>query len=81
MTNEQSIHISLPLASNQDVTSSKESPFPDNLMVNCAGVRNHLVAIAISNSMRSYLVVDFTHLMAKVLKFSEDGVNIMIKST
>jgi len=81
----QSLPISLPLASNQDVTNSGESPFSDKLMMyhflvmNSAGVSNY--GVAISSSMRSDLVVDFTRLMTEILKFSEDGANIMIKNS
>lgn len=81
---KQSLPFSLPLASNQDVTNSEESPFSDKLMMyhfllmNHAGINNY--GISISNNMRSDLVGDFTRLTTETLKFSEDGVNIMIKN-
>lgn len=41
-----------------------------------AGIGNFGVSIA--ETQRSDLVVDYSRLVAEVLKFSEDGVNIMI---
>lgn len=82
---KQSLPISLPLASNQDITNSEESPFSEKLMMyhfllmNRAGINNY--GVSISSNMRSDLVVDFTRLTAETLKFSEDGVNIMIKNS
>jgi hypothetical protein len=40
------------------------------------GVGNY--GVAISESQRSDLVVDYSRLSAEILKFSEDGVNLMI---
>nr|WP_017378949.1 DUF3231 family protein [Paenisporosarcina sp. TG-14] len=80
----QSITIPLPLSSNQDVTDSTESPFSDKLMmyhlgfISAGGAGNY--GVSISTSMRSDLTVDYSRLIAEVLKYSEDGLNIMIKN-
>lgn len=72
----------LPMSYDQDVTESKESPFSDKLMMFhfslmiFAGIGNY--GVAISESQRSDLTVDYSRLMAEVLKYSEDGANIMI---
>jgi hypothetical protein len=41
-----------------------------------AGIGNY--GIAISESQRSDMVIDYSRLNAEILKYSEDGVNIMI---
>ena len=41
-----------------------------------AGIGNY--GIAISESQRSDMVIDYSPLNAEILKYSEDGVNIMI---
>lgn len=72
----------LPMSYDQDVTESTESPFSDKLMMFhfslmiYAGIGNY--GVAISESQRSDMVVDYTRLMAEILKYSEDGANIMI---
>lgn len=74
-----------PLAINQDVTESTDSPFSDKLLMFHyltmlgSGVSNY--GNAISTSMRSDLVVDFSRLMTETMKFNEDGMNIMIKNS
>lgn len=66
----------------QEVTPSIDSPFSEKLMMFhfslmiYAGIGNY--GIAISESQRSDLVVDYSRLNAEVLKYSEDGINIMI---
>ncbi|WP_253724337.1 DUF3231 family protein [Weizmannia acidilactici] len=79
-------HHSLPvpmlLAVNQDVTNLTEPPFSDKLMMYhfglmiYAGIGNY--GTAISECMRSDLATDYSRLQIEILKFSEDGLNIMI---
>lgn len=72
----------IPMSFDQEVTDSKESPFSDKLMMFhfgimiYSGVGNY--GVAISASRRSDLVVDYSRLTAEILKFAEDGVNMMI---
>jgi hypothetical protein len=72
----------IPMSFDQEVANSKESPFSDKLMMFhfalmiYSGVGNY--GVAISESRRSDLVVDFSRLTAEILKFSEDGANILI---
>ncbi|MBP2242931.1 hypothetical protein J2Z40_003513 [Cytobacillus eiseniae] len=72
----------LPMSYNQDVTESKESPFSDKLMMFhfslmiYAGIGNY--GVSISESQRSDMNVDYSRLMAEVMKYSEDGANLMI---
>lgn len=74
----------VPMSFNQEVTTSTESPFSDKLMLFhfClmiySGVANY--GAAISESRRSDLVIDFSRLMTEVLKFAEDGANLMISN-
>ena len=81
---KHSLPISQPLAINQDITDSKESPFSDKLLLyhflimNRAGISNY--GLSMSSSMRSDLIVDFSRLMTEIMKFSEDGLNILIKN-
>lgn len=71
-----------PPGFDQEVTASKEPPFSDKLMMFhfslmiYAGIGNY--GIAISESQRSDMVIDYSRLNAEILKYSEDGVNIMI---
>ena len=66
----------------QEVSESTEFIFSDKLMMFhysmmiYAGIGNY--GIAISESQRSDLVIDYSRLNAEVLKYSEDGVNIMV---
>ncbi|MBU7594832.1 DUF3231 family protein [Metabacillus halosaccharovorans] len=72
----------LPASFEQEVSESQESPFSDKIMMFhfslmiYAGIGNFGVSIA--ETQRSDLIVDYSRLVAEVLKFSEDGVNIMI---
>lgn len=72
----------VPMSSDQEVTDSTETVFSDKLimfhfsMMIYAGIGNY--GVAISESQRSDLVVDYTRLLAEIMKYSEDGVNIMI---
>jgi hypothetical protein len=74
----------VPMSYDQEVTESTEAPFSDKLMMfhfgtmNYAGIGNY--GVAISQCRRSDLVVDFSRLAAEVLKYSEDGMNIMISN-
>ncbi|MGG3562297.1 DUF3231 family protein [Neobacillus rhizosphaerae] len=71
-----------PMSYDQEVTESTESPFSDKLMMFhfslmiYAGIGNYGVAIA--ESQRSDMVIDYSRLNAEILKYSEDGANIMI---
>jgi hypothetical protein len=72
----------IPMSFEQDITESTESPFSDKLMMFhfslmiYAGIGNF--GVAISESQRSDLVVDYTRLTTEILKYSEDGANLMI---
>lgn len=74
----------IPMSFDHEVTESNESPFSDKLMMFhfslmiYSGVTNY--GAAISASRRSDLVVDYSRLTAEILKFAEDGVNIMIEN-
>jgi hypothetical protein len=65
----------------QDVTETKEFPFSDKLMkfyfspMIYTGIGNYGVAIA--ESQRSDINVDYSRLIAEVMKYAEDGGNIM----
>lgn len=72
----------VPMSFDHEVTDSTESPFSDKLMMfhfglmMYAGIGNY--GAAISASRKSDLVVDFTRLSGEILKYAEDGVNILI---
>jgi hypothetical protein len=72
----------IPMSFDHEVTDSKQTPFSDKLMMFhfslmiYSGVGNY--GAAISASRRSDLVVDYSRLTTEILKFAEDGVNIMI---
>jgi len=72
----------IPMSFDYEVTDSKEAPFSDKLimyhfcMLMYSGIGNY--GISISASRKSDLIVDFTRLVAEILKYAEDGINIMI---
>ncbi len=72
----------IPMSFENEVTASTESPFSDKLLMFhysimiYSGVGNYGAAIAASR--RSDLVVDYSRLTGEILKFAEDGINIMI---
>ncbi|QGH33298.1 DUF3231 family protein [Gracilibacillus salitolerans] len=72
----------VPMSFDQEVTESTESPFSDKLMLFhfglmiYAGIGNY--GVAISESRKSDLVVDYTRLTAEILKLSEDFANIIV---
>jgi hypothetical protein len=74
----------VPMTYDQEVADSTESPFSDKLMMFhfslmiYAGVGNY--GIAISESQRTDLVVDYSRFNMEVLKLSEDGANLMIEN-
>ncbi|MEH7493322.1 DUF3231 family protein [Neobacillus niacini] len=76
--------LGIPAAFEQEVTDSTESPFSDKLMMFhfnlmiYAGVGNY--GIAISESQKTDLVVDYSRFNVEVLKLSEDGANLMIEN-
>ncbi|MGM0904702.1 MAG: DUF3231 family protein [Bacillota bacterium] len=74
----------VPMSFDNQVTESNESPFSDKLMMfhfglmMYSGVGNY--GAAISASRRSDLVVDYSRMTAEILKYAEDGVNMMIEN-
>lgn len=74
----------IPMSFDQEVEKTKESPFSDKLMMYhfslmiYAGIGNY--GAAISESQRSDLAIDYSRLLVEVLKFAEDGVNILIEN-
>lgn len=72
----------VPMSFDQEVTESTEPPFSDKLMMFhfslmiYTGVGNY--GVAISESKRTDLVMDYTRLNVEILKYSEDGANLMI---
>ncbi|MBS4219012.1 DUF3231 family protein [Bacillus sp. FJAT-49711] len=72
----------VPMTFDQEISESTESPFSDKLMLyhfglmSYAGIGNY--GAAISQSQRSDLVLDYSRLLTEVMKFAEDGVNMMI---
>ena len=81
---KQSITVPLPLSFNQDITDSTESPFSDKLMLFHFGLMSNAGAgnygVSISTSMKSDLALDYSRLLIEILKYAEDGMNIMIKN-
>ncbi len=71
-----------PMSIEHEITDSTESPFSDKLimfhfgLMIYAGIGNY--GVAISESQRSDLIVDYTRLTSEIMKYSEDGVNLMI---
>lgn len=76
--------LGFPMGFEQEVTESTEAPFSDKLMMFhfnlmiYAGVGNY--GIAISESQKTDLVVDYSRFNVEVLKLSEDGANLMIEN-
>lgn len=76
--------LSVPSSFEHEITDSNESPFSDKLMMFhfslmiYAGVGNY--GIAIAESQRTDLVVDYSRFNMEVLKLSEDGANLMIEN-
>lgn len=72
----------IPMSFDQEVTDSKQSPFSDKLimfhfgLMIYSGIGNY--GASISASRRSDLIVDYSRLTTEILKFAEDGVNILI---
>jgi hypothetical protein len=65
------------------VIESKISPFSDKLMMQQVRVSNVVLTVAYGKALavvRHDLVVDFSRLMAEVLKYLEDGLNILIEN-
>ncbi|MGZ0879763.1 DUF3231 family protein [Priestia megaterium] len=71
-----------PMSYDQDITGSEEPPFSDKLMafhfslMIYAGIGNY--GVSISEDQRTDMDVDYYRLIAEILKYSEDGANIMI---
>ncbi|ALC91797.1 hypothetical protein AM500_19915 [Bacillus sp. FJAT-18017] len=72
----------VPMSYDHEVTKSTDVTFSDkllmfhfNLMI-YAGIGNY--GLSISETQRSDLINDYSRLTAEILKFSEDGANIMI---
>jgi hypothetical protein len=72
----------IPMTYEHQITESTESPFSDKLMMFhfslmiYAGIGNY--GVSISESQRTDLVLDYARLNVEILKYSEDGANIMI---
>jgi hypothetical protein len=72
----------VPGTCDQQVTESKEPPFSDKLMMFhftlmiYAGIGNY--GVSISESQRSDLIADYARINLEVLKYSEDGANLMV---
>ncbi|MBD8069361.1 DUF3231 family protein [Bacillus sp. PS06] len=72
----------VPMTYDNEVTKSQVAPFSDKLMMFhfslmiYTGVGNY--GISISESQRSDMVADYLRLIGEVLKYSEEGANIMI---
>ncbi|UOR13652.1 DUF3231 family protein [Halobacillus amylolyticus] len=72
----------VPTSLAQGITESKESPFSDKLimyhfsLMMYSGIGNY--GVAISESQKSDLAIDYSRLLTETLKYAEDGVNIMI---
>jgi len=71
-----------PAGIEPEVTESTVPVFSDKLMMFhfsvmiYAGIGNY--GVAISESQRSDLVIDYSRLNAEILKYSEDGINILV---
>lgn len=74
--------LSIPSSIEPEVTDSTEPPFSDKLMMFhfslmiYTGIGNY--GISIAETQRSDLVMDYSRFQIEVLKYSEDGANIMI---
>lgn len=74
----------IPMSFDHEVTESTESPFSDKLMMFhyglmiYSGIGNYGAAIAACR--RSDLVLDFSRLTTEIMKFAEDGVNLLIEN-
>ncbi|MFC3039808.1 DUF3231 family protein [Virgibacillus xinjiangensis] len=74
----------VPTSIDETVTDSTEAPFSDKLisyhfnLMTYSGIGNYGSAIA--QSQRSDLAIDYSRLMAEILKYGEDGLNIMINN-
>lgn len=76
--------IAIPSSNGQEVLVSNDSPFSDKLLMIHFTLMNHTgvgnIGKAISDAQRSDLIVDYTRIMAEILKYSEDGMNILIEN-
>ena len=82
-TSLQKEELPVPSAWNAGVTDSNEAPFSDKLilnlvsLLNAQGVANY--GVAISTSMRRDLGLNFNRLSEEILKYAEDGTELLIK--
>ncbi|WP_100334183.1 DUF3231 family protein [Bacillus alkalisoli] len=82
-TSLQKEELPVPSAWNAGITDSNEAPFSDKLilnlvcLLNAQGVSNY--GVAISTTMRRDLGLNFNRLSEEVLKYAEDGTEILIK--
>ncbi|MFC2949335.1 DUF3231 family protein [Virgibacillus sediminis] len=71
-----------PTTIDETVTDSTEAPFSDKLisyhfnLMTYSGMGNY--GSSISQSQRSDLAIDYSRLLTEIMKFGEDGINIMI---
>jgi hypothetical protein len=75
-------YLPVPFGFDQEISESTDSPFSEKLMMFhyslmiYSGIGNY--GIAICESQRSDLVIDYARFNAEILKFAEDGAYIMI---
>ncbi len=73
-----------PASHGHEIEDTTEAPFSDKLMMfhfsfmSNVGIADY--GMSISQSQRSDLVLDYSRLLIEILKFGEDGANIMISN-
>ncbi|MFD0048076.1 DUF3231 family protein [Actinomycetes bacterium NPDC127524] len=76
--------LTIPTLHGLEVTDSTESPFSDKLLTIHFSLMNHSsvgnLGMSISKSLRSDLIVDYSRIVTEVLKYAEDGLNILIEN-
>jgi hypothetical protein len=70
------------MSHNHEITDETEAPFSEKLMMfhfnlmTYAGLGNY--GVALSQSQKSDLIIDYSRLLIEILAYSEDGANILI---
>ncbi|MBM7693729.1 hypothetical protein JOC77_003173 [Peribacillus deserti] len=76
--------LTIPTLIGLEVTDSTESPFSDKLLMIHFSLMNHSsvgnLGMSISESLRSDLIVDYSRISSEVLKYAEDGMNLLIEN-
>ncbi|WP_409305003.1 DUF3231 family protein [Peribacillus sp. SCS-155] len=76
--------LTIPAIEGLEITDSTESPFSDKLLMVHFSLMNHSsvgnLGMSISESLRSDLIVDYTRISSEVLKYAEDGMNLLIEN-